>query len=335
MTGVAWLYPTPKGLFCEPGDFFIDPYRPVDRAVITHGHADHARPGHANVLATQETLAIMAVRYGTSHAQSTQHLSYGEPIEIGGVRLQLAPAGHILGSAQVVMDYRGHRAVVSGDYKRGGDPTCTPFEPVQCDVFVTEATFGLPVFAHPPQSGEIAKLLHSIRVFPDATHLIGVYSLGKCQRLLALLRAAGYDAPVYLHGALTELTNLYRRHGQSFGTLVPLAPDMKKDTAGSIVLCPPGSLADRWSRGFGDRITGVASGWMLIRQRAKQRNVELPLVISDHADWPELTQTMTDVGCSTLWVTHGQEDALVHYAQSIGLQAAPLSLQGRGDEDAQ
>ena len=308
--------------------------RPVKRAVITHGHADHARAGHEKVLATPETLAIMNLRYGKGHAGTSEALSYNQEIAIGDVKLRFASAGHILGSAQVVLEHKGTRAVVSGDYKRRSDPTCPPFELVPCDLFITEATFGLPVFHHPDTAGEVAKLLRSLEVFPEKAHLIGVYALGKCQRVICHLRQLGYDDPIYIHGALLELSRLYRDHGIDLGELIPIRPDMKKETAGRIVLCPPSALTDRWSRGFPDRITGFASGWMLIRQRIKQRRIELPLVISDHADWGELTRTLEEVEAGTIWVTHGQEDALVHYARGLGRDAAPLSLQGRGEEDA-
>ena len=334
MAAVDWLYPTPEGLYCAAGDFYIDPARPVDRAVITHGHADHARAGHGRALATGATLDIMAARYGADHAAMTQALDYGESVDIGDVTVRLAPAGHVLGSAQAVLERGGTRAVVSGDYKRRRDPTCPPFEVVPCDLFVTEATFGLPVFRHPDDAGEIGKLLRSLALFPDHTHLVGVYALGKCQRVIRLLREAGYDAPLYIHGALAALSELYERHGVALGPLIPVADAEKGETAGRIVLCPPGALADRWSRRFPERIAALASGWMLIRQRAKQRRVELPLVISDHADWDELTATIRDVEAGTIWVTHGQEEALVHYASGLGLDAAPLALQGREEESA-
>lgn len=329
-----WLRPEAQGLYCEPGDFFIDPQRPVSRAVITHAHADHARPGNAAVIATPETLAIMDVRYGPGHTSSTHGLAYGETLRIGDVTLRLAPAGHVLGSAQVVIEHGGQRAVVSGDFKRRADPTCVPFEVVNADLFITEATFGLPVFHHPNTTQEVGKLLASLSLFPEKTHLIGVYALGKCQRLICELRALGYHAPIYVHGALVGLSALYRDHGIELGALVPVTADLKKQTGGKIVLCPPSALADRWSRGFPDRITGLASGWMLIRQRVKQRRVELPLVISDHADWGELTRTIADIEAETVWVTHGQEDALVHHAKVLGLDAAPLALQGRDGEEA-
>jgi putative mRNA 3-end processing factor len=193
----SWVRPTPQGLYVEPGDFFIDPTRPAARAVITHGHSDHARPDHGAVLATPETLAIMRARMGEGRAGLTQQaLALGEGVTIGGVGIRLLPAGHVLGSAQVVLDWKGSRAVVSGDYKRRHDPTCAGFEPIPCDVFVTEATFALPVFRHPDAAMEVARLLDSLRLFPDRAHLIGVYALGKAQRLIRLLREAGYDSLV-------------------------------------------------------------------------------------------------------------------------------------------
>src|SRR5271154_1411009 len=204
----SWVRVTPQGLYVEPGKFFIDPTRPVDRAVVTHGHADHARPGHKHVLATPETLAIMRQRYGEDAGGSLQPADYGETATVAGVSVTLCPAGHVLGSAQAVLEYRGSRVVVSGDYKRRPDPTCAPFEPHNCDLFITEATFGLPVFRHPPDDQEIDKLLHSLTLFPERCHVVGVYALGKCQRVLALLRRAGYEESVYLHGALIGLAGV-------------------------------------------------------------------------------------------------------------------------------
>lgn len=328
----TWLTVRPEGLYCAPGDFFIDPMRPVDRAAITHGHGDHARPGHRKVLATAETLAIMRVRYGEDCAGEVQALAYGERIVIGEVAVWLAPAGHILGSAQVVMEYGGSRVVVSGDYKRRSDPTCPPFEPVACDVFVTEATFGLPVFRHPPDAQEIGRLLDAHRRNPDRTLVVGVYALGKCQRVLRLLREAGYDRTIHLHGALAPLTDLYQAHGIGMGTLAPATVADKAALAGGIVLAPPSAVADRWARRLADPIVAVASGWMGVRQRARQRGVELPLVISDHADWDELLQTLDDVAAPRVWVTHGREEALVHAARLKGIDARALTVAGFEDE---
>jgi putative mRNA 3-end processing factor len=329
----TWLRVTPSGLYCEPGDFFVDPTRPVDRAVVTHGHSDHAQPNNRHVLATPETIAIMRQRYGDEAGGALQPMRYGETVAVNGVAVTLVPAGHVLGSAQAVLQYKGSRVIVSGDYKRRRDPTCAPFEPRPCDVFITEATFGLPVFRHPPDGHEIDRLLHSLRLYPERCQLVGVYALGKCQRVIALLREAGYDAPIYIHGALAGLCELYEQHGVALGPLLPATGATKAELAGEIVLAPPGATADRWSRRLPDPVSALASGWMRVKQRAKARGVELPLVISDHADWDELTQTLVDVGAPEVWVTHGNEEALVHYATSIGLKARALTLLGYEDEE--
>jgi putative mRNA 3-end processing factor len=331
----TWLKVLPSGLFCEPGGFFVDPLRPVDRAVITHGHSDHARPGHRAVLATDDTLAVMRARLGDGAGASQQALGWHEPIMLGEVRVWLSPAGHVLGSAQVAMEYQGSRAVVSGDYKRVADPTCTGFEPVPCDVFVTEATFALPVFVHPPPGDEIRRLLDSVALFPDRTHVVGCYALGKCQRLIALLRQAGWDRPIWLHGALVAMCEVYRQRGVALGDLRPATVAAKAELVGAIVLAPPGAIADRWARRLEDPVVALASGWMRVRQRAKSRGVELPLVISDHADWNELNATLDDVGAPEVWVTHGREEALIHAAAQRGIKGRALRLLGYSDEDEQ
>lgn len=327
-----WLYPTDRGLFCEPAGVYVDPVRAVDRAIITHGHSDHARPGHGAVLATPETVAIMKLRLGEEGAGRFEAAAPGRRLTVNGVSIRLVPAGHILGSAQVVLEWNGQRAVVSGDYKRAADPTCAPFEPVPCDVFVTEATFALPVFRHEPASREVARLLASMRRNPDRAHLVGAYGLGKCQRVIRLARDAGYDAPVYLHGAMTEMTELYRRLGVELGDIRPVPDAKPADLAGALVLCPPSALADRWSRRFPDPVTAFASGWMRIKGRVRQSGVELPLVISDHADWPELIETTLETGAEDVWVTHGRDDALVYELARRGLKARALALVGFEDE---
>jgi putative mRNA 3-end processing factor len=329
----SWIRAVPGGLYCEPGDFFIDPTQAVDRAVITHGHGDHARPNNRHVLATEGTIAIMQARYGEAAGGTLQALRYGETVTINTVSVKLCPAGHVLGSAQAVLEYKGSRVVVSGDYKRRRDPTCASFEPQSCDVFITEATFGLPVFRHPPDTHEIGRLLHSLRLFPERSHLVGVYALGKCQRVIALLREAGYDEPIYIHGALAELCGLYERLGVALGPLLPVTGLAKSELAGKIVLAPPSALGDRWSRRLAEPVAVMASGWMRVKQRAKARGVELPLVISDHADWDELTATLGELAPQEVWVTHGREEALVHFATGIGLKARALALVGYEDEE--
>jgi putative mRNA 3-end processing factor len=326
------LCPKPAGLYCAPGDFYIDPTRPVDRAVITHGHADHARAGHGSVLATPETLAIMHERYGPDFTGLRQPLAYGERVVHNGVEISLAPAGHVLGSAQAVVRHKGLTMVVSGDYKRRRDPTCAPFEPVPCDVFISEATFGLPVFRHPPDVQEIATLLKSVEQFPERCHIVGAYALGKAQRIIRLLREAGWERTIFVHGALARLNALYQRHGVDLGPLAPATDDGGKDFAGEIVIAPPSALADRWSRRFPDPVSAFASGWMRVRARARQRAVELPLVISDHADWDELIATVAELHPEQLWITHGREEALARWAELNGIKARPLALVGYEEE---
>lgn len=327
----TWLYPTDHGLYCEPGQFFIDPHHPVDRAVITHGHGDHARAGHGAVLATPETIAIMKVRYGPESAGRFE-AAQGAVVS-NGVSIRLVPAGHILGSAQIVLDWQGVRVVISGDYKRRTDPTCAPFELVTCDLFITEATFGLPVFRHEPAEKEARRLLGSMRANPDRAHLLGVYNLGKCQRMIRLIRDAGYDGVIYLHGGLQSLCDLYERLGVRLGDLRYVMEAKPAELNGALVVCPPSAVTDRWSRRLADPLTAFASGWMRVRGRAKQRGVELPLVVSDHCDWPELLQTIEETGASEIWVTHGREDALVHQITKMGRRGRALALVGFEDED--
>ena len=332
------LRETPEGLFCEPGGFYIDPMRASERAVITHGHADHARAGHHSVAATPETLAIMQARYGEEFCARREAVRYGETMKIGEVEVSFHPAGHVLGSAQALLQWKGLRIVVSGDYKRRRDPTCARFEVVPAHVFVSEATFALPVFRHPDDAGEIAKLLASVARFPERTHLVGAYALGKAQRVIALIREAGYHEPIYIHGALKQLCDLYREHGVELGELrnatLKDEEGKKADFAGKIILGPPSSFQTSWARRFPDPVTCFASGWMRVRARARQRGVELPLILSDHADWDELTQTVRDVNPDELWITHGREDALARWAELEGYRARPLSLVGYEDEDA-
>jgi putative mRNA 3-end processing factor len=323
---------TPSGVCCKRGGFHIDPTRPVEKALITHGHADHARAGHGAVLATQETLDIMRLRYGENFARSTQAIRYGETLALGGATVSFHPAGHVLGSAQIRVECGDVRIVASGDYKDRPDPTCASFEVVPCDVFITEATFGLPVFRHHDAEGEIQKLLHSVALFPERAHLVGAYSLGKAQRIIAMLRAAGYDAPIYLHGAMEAITRYYQRRGIELGRLELVRGAKKAELAGAITICPPSAMGDLWSRRFPDPVAAFASGWMRVRARARQRGVTLPLVISDHADWDGLTATIAATGASEVWVTHGQEDALVHWCTRQGLKARPLDI-AYGDEE--
>jgi putative mRNA 3-end processing factor len=283
----SWIRPEPWGLHVVPADFWIDPARPVERALVTHGHADHARGGHGLTIATPETL----------------------------------------------LEHAGERIVVTGDYKRAPDPTCAAFAVTPCDLFVTEATFGLPLFKHPPIEHEIVRLLEARNANSDRAILVGAYALGKAQRLIAELRRAGHHEPIYLHGAMERMCRLYEDLGVPLGDLQLVAGMPKGALGGQIVVCPPSALNDRWSRRLPDPITAMASGWMQVRQRARQKNVELPMVISDHADWQALTDTIAEVNPAETWITHGREEALLRWCELNQRRARALALVGYEDED--
>src|SRR5437763_5046943 len=330
----SWIHSHPEGIYVEPADAWIDPSEPKGKAMITHGHSDHARGGHRAVLATAETLAIMEVRCGPQNGQA---LAYDESIRIGDVDVRFVPAGHVLGSAQIVLEHvtslGAERVVVSGDYKRRPDPTCACFVPVPCDIFITEATFGLPVFRHPATGSAIDRLLHRLHSDPSRCVLVGAYALGKAQRIITELRARGHHDPIYCHGAIERLNQLYESFGVALGDLRPATGATNAEMAGRIVIAPPGAHNDRWSRRLPDPVTAMASGWMRIRQRARQQNVELPLIISDHADWDELTMTIRELNPSEVWITHGREEALKHWCITHQIKACELNLVGYEDED--
>ena len=321
-----------RNLYVPALHAWIDPSEPRERAIITHGHADHARSGHGSVLATPDTVEIMKVRYGEDCAGRFEKLDFREPLTIGDATVTFFPAGHILGSAQVLIEAEGQRVVVTGDYKRLPDRTAQPYEAVQCDLLITEATFGLPVFQHPDPRDEIARLLKSVAAQPERSHLVGSYALGKAQRVIALLRDAGWDRPIYLHGAMVRLCELYETLGVKLGELLPATGMAKTEMMGQIVIAPPSAIRDRWSRRFPDPVVCQASGWMSVKQRARQALVELPLVISDHCDWDELKRSILESGAGTVWVTHGREDALVYWCKQQGLNAEPLALPGLDDD---
>ena len=317
------LVPTKAGLYCPDGDFYVDPLRKVPRAIITHGHSDHARKGHGAVLATEPTLRFMAMRYGKNFAGTSEAIIEGEPLQVGDVTVTLLPAGHMLGSVQVRIEKGGASIVAAGDFKRSADPTCPAFEPRPCDIFITEATFALPLYRHPPPSEELEKLFTSTRVFPDRPHLIHAYSIGKAQRVIALLREAGFDRAIHVHKAIAAATSTYEDAGVPLGQLISLPEDIEDQAAykGEIILSPPGGATDA----LPNPITSFASGWMRLKSAARGRGGSLPLILSDHADWDELVETVKDVQAEKVWITHGREDVLAdHLKNHLGVEATAL-----------
>ena len=337
---INWAYPKADGLYIEPLDAYIDPIKAVPRALITHGHADHARAGHGEVIATPQTLDIMALRYGADFAEKTIPLGYGQEIERGETTIKMASAGHVLGSAQICLTHANQRLIAAGDYKRAYDPTVQPFEVVPCDVFVTEATFGLPVFAHPEPLAEVEKLLSVMSLFPERSCFIGAYALGKAQRVIKLLRLAGYQAPIYIHGALRNLCDYYNTQNIDLGTLraLPEKPrgGANEELRGHIIMGPPSAIGSAWAHRLPDPIISFASGWMQVKARARQKGVEVPLILSDHADWRDILRTIDEVDPKEIWITHGNEEALLHHLTQQGKTARALSGIGgvriEGDE---
>jgi putative mRNA 3-end processing factor len=314
----------PAGLYCPPGDFYIDPWRPVDRAVITHAHADHARTGHAHYLASAASEGVLRSRLG-EHI-TLQTLRYGEVIEHHGVRLSLHPAGHVLGSAQVRLEHRGRVWVLSGDYFSSGhdddvNPTCPPFEPVRCDCFVTESTFGLPIYRWRPQAELFAEVNAWWQANADAGRpsLLMGYSFGKAQRLLA-----GVDpsiGPIAVHGAVAPLNAAYRAAGVALPDTVAVPELDKAALRRALVVAPPSVQGTPWTRRLADARDAFASGWMQLRGTRRRRGVDRGFVLSDHADWPGLQKAIGATGAERVIVTHGYEAVMVRWLQEQGLQA--------------
>ena len=326
-----------SGLYCPAGDFHVDPWRKVRRAVITHGHGDHARPGMGHYWAEQSGLPILRKRLG--RYIPVDGVAYGEPLDFDGVRVSLHSAGHILGSAQVRIEHEGRVWVVSGDFKRDDDPTCAPFEVVPCDVFVTEATFANPVYRWPP-AREVAGEIHDWWrecAAEGRTAVLFSYALGKAQRILAELMhhvRDETDRPVLLHGAMTPLVEIYREAGVAMVPTRPVSELSRKNSfAGELVLAPPSAAGSKWMRRFRYASTGFASGWMQIRGNRRRRGHDRGFVLSDHADWPSLVRTVTDCGARRVLATHGDTDVLVRHLKELGIDAAPLSTP-YGDETA-
>ncbi|MGQ0649566.1 MAG: ligase-associated DNA damage response exonuclease [Gemmatimonadaceae bacterium] len=324
---------TDAGLYCETGRFFIDPWQPVDRAVVTHAHSDHARFGNAQYLAAAEGASLLAHRLPGA---SIETAAFGESRRINGVIVSLHPAGHIRGSAQVRVEHRGEVWVVSGDYKRDADPTCTPFEPIRCDVFITEATFALPVYRWAPVGAMLAQLVAWTRSVHErgGCAILLTYTLGKAQRILAELMPF-VGEPVLVHGAVEPLNALYREAG------VRLAPtrlvrdaDRRGRHRGALVLAPPSAVSPGWMRRFESPETAFASGWMRLRGTRRRRALDRGFAISDHADWNALLATIAETGASRVLATHGDSTALVRLLQERGLDAAALQTAFTGETDA-
>ncbi|HEX6280386.1 MAG TPA: ligase-associated DNA damage response exonuclease [Pyrinomonadaceae bacterium] len=322
---------TSRGLYCKQGDFFIDPWKPVKLAVVTHAHSDHAYRGNANYLVPKEGELISRARLGDEAAIQT--LPYREPLDINGVRVSFHPAGHILGSAQVRIEYKGEIWVVSGDYKLTPDPTCEPFEPVKCHHFITEATFGLPVYRWQRTEKVFADISEWWRRNQDRgkASVIFAYSLGKAQRILS-----GIDTsigPIFTHGAVERLTQAYRESGVRLPkTTYAGSVENKKEFAGSLIVAPPSAQqAVGWLRRFGSHSTGFASGWMAVRGARRQRAVDRGFVLSDHADWPELMTAIKSAEAETVYVTHGFSPEVVRWLNENGQHAVELETKFLGD----
>ena len=314
---------TPGGLFCRSGDFYIDPRRPVQKAVITHAHADHARDGSRLYLCTPETGVLLKARLGT--AARIETLEYGEVISINSVRLSLHPAGHILGSAQVRLEKGGHVWVISGDYKRQGDPTCVPFEPLRCHTFISESTFGLPIFRWPEPQRVIADINSWWQFNRDQgrTSILFAYALGKAQRILANLDTA--IGPILTHGAVEKMTQCFREAGIRLPATHYVGDYKEKDTvSAALVLAPPSADNPAWMRRFPSRARAFASGWMRIRGNRRRRSVDRGFILSDHSDWDGLIQTITDTGARRILLSHGYAPELARWLSEQGYDAEAI-----------
>jgi len=323
---------TPRGLYCAPGDFYIDPWQPVERAVLTHAHADHARPGHAHYLAVRDGEAVLRTRLGELALDT---LNYGETRYVNGVKLSLHPAGHVLGSAQVRIEHRGEVWVVSGDYKLAADPTCAGFEPVRCEVFVTESTFGLPVFRWREPDRVMAEVEAWWRANADSGRpsIVFAYALGKAQRLIASV--AQDIGPIVCHGAVEHLNRAYRAAGVALPA-THLVTDLDKAALPrALVIAPPSAQGTPWLKRFGDYADAFASGWMQLRGTRRRRAVDRGFVLSDHADWPGLLAAIDASGARRVRVTHGQVAPLIRWLQEHNFEAAALASEFEGEQGAE
>ena len=322
---------TSRGLYCPPGDFFIDPWQPVQTAVITHAHGDHLRHGSAQYIVAQAGERLARHRLGSGH--TVTGIDYGVPRTFGATRVSLHSAGHVLGSAQVRIEHGERVWIVSGDYKRQADPTCSAFEPLPCDVFVSEATFALPVYRWPATAEVIADILHWWNVNRDrgVASVLFCYALGKAQRVLAELSAFTQE-PVYVHGAVGSLVELYRQCGIAMVPTLAATTERARDYRGALIIAPPGAVGTPWMRRFGEHVTGFCSGWMRVRGDRRRRGYDRGFVLSDHADWPALVDTCLATRAQQVLLTHGRTDALTRFLNEGGVEARALETAYGADE---
>lgn len=319
----------PEGIYCPRADVYIDPWRPVRRALLTHGHADHARPGHGSYLCTDVAAPVIRHRLGDIDVQT---VTYGETLNLAGVEISFHPSGHVPGAAQIRVACRGEVWVASGDYKLEDDGLSTPFEPVRCTHFITESTFGLPVFRWQPQAQVAAQIGAWWRACAAAgkTAMLGAYSLGKAQRLMTMLEPVG---PILTHGAVEGTNKVMRAQGLALPPTVPVTAGIDaKSHPGALVIAPPSALAGTWARRFGPRETGFASGWMALRGIRRRRAGDRGFVISDHADWPGLLEAIAGTGAENVFVTHGYTEIFARHLREQGLNAQVLQTEYGGDE---
>jgi putative mRNA 3-end processing factor len=327
---------TDRGLHCPIGGFYIDPWQPVDRAIITHAHSDHARPGSNSYLAAESGADVLRERLGSD--PNIQTMRFGESIDHHGVRVSLHPAGHVLGSAQVRIEYRGEVWVISGDYKLHADPTCEPFEPLQCHTFITESTFGLPIYRWPDPDVVFQQINEWWRENQQRkrTSIIYAYALGKAQRILN-----GIDAsigPLIVHGAIARYLEPYAGAGVKLPQTLPAEPEIVKSTRGTaLVMAPPSAANSPWLRKFGKQSPAFASGWMQVRGNRRRANMDRGFVLSDHADWDGLLSTIRATGAQRIGITHGYTDALSRYLTETGVQSRIYHTQfsNRGEEESE
>ena len=320
----------PEGLYCPPGDFFIDPWQPVAQALITHAHGDHLRMGHGRYLTSEAGRHVVTTRVGSVDLQG---LPYGESLTHNGVKISFHPAGHVLGSAQIRLEHGGQVWVVSGDYKTGPDTTCAPFEPVRCDVFITESTFGLPVFRWAPQQDVFDSINDWWRRNVEAgrASIVYAYSFGKAQRVLTGLDPS--IGPIVVHGAVETMDAAYRRSGVALPPTQGVLESTPADLRRCLVVAPPSTQGSAWTKRFGDYSDAFASGWMLLRGARRRRNVDRGFILSDHADWPGLLEAIAATGAPRVIVTHGYVEPLVRYLREQGLESGAFKTEYGDDED--